>query len=156
MPHDRTRGRCWQSVTQSLFLPGWRWWWWWWWWCLRWWWCGSYGWCAYLRMLRIGKYRHMAIPKCDTVKLPPYTYGSFSPGRGKWAKCVIFVFFYALLWPNGLIFLSFPTVLKESFEHGVQWDSLSTVCNEIGQETYCLLKIIFFARKMTHIGLYAL
>ena len=28
------------------------------------------------------------------------TYGSFSPGRGKWAKCVIFFIFEALLWPN--------------------------------------------------------
>ena len=42
------------------------------------------------------------------------TYGSDSPGRGKWAKCGIFILFIeALLWPNGLIFSSFPNCSEE-------------------------------------------
>ena len=38
-------------------------------------------------------------------------YGSDSPERGKWTKCGIFLIFGALLWPNGLAFQLFSTVL---------------------------------------------
>ena len=43
------------------------------------------------------------------------TYGSFSPGRGKLAKCGVFLFkiFEAFLWPNGLIFSSFLNCSEE-------------------------------------------
>ena len=42
------------------------------------------------------------------------TYGSDSPGRGKWAKCGIFILFIeALLWPNGLILSSFLNCSEE-------------------------------------------
>ena len=42
------------------------------------------------------------------------TYGSDSPGRGKWAKCGISILFIeALLWPNGLILSSFLNCSEE-------------------------------------------
>ena len=40
----------------------------------------------------------------EATKVSQWTpYGLFSPGQGKWAKCVCVVFFEALLWPNGFL-----------------------------------------------------
>ena len=66
------------------------------------------------------------------VMLWIHTYGSFSPGRGKWAKCVLFFFFLKLHCDQTVWFFKvFSTVLKR-------------LCLLESKSTFVLVLAIFF------------
>ena len=76
------------------------------------------------------------------------TYGSISPRRGKWSQCsIFFYYFWALLWPNGLIWF-------EVWEIMVLQIIITIIANVINFNFQKLWKkIIFFSLKLDSLTL---